>query len=64
MGNGLASLRAFAAGAKTDYTLMTPQQQLDYKLPLNSLIMAVDAADQTYVAYHNGLTNIQVAQSA
>ncbi len=62
LGQSLAALRSFAASAKADYSNLTPSQQAEEKLPLNSLIMAVDAADQTYVAYHHGLTTIDQAQ--
>ncbi len=64
LGQSLAALRAFAASAKDDYSRMSPSSQQQYKIPLNSLILAVDAADQTYIGYHTGLTTIDVAQQA
>ncbi len=64
LGLALASLRAFAAAAKDDYTRLTVEQQQEIKVPLNGFIMGVDAADQTYVAYHSGLTNIATAQQS
>lgn len=64
LGQSLAALRMFAAKAKEDYNTLTPSQQSEEKIPLNSLILAVDAADTVYKAYHNGLRTIEDAQNA
>lgn len=64
LGLALASMRALAAAAHDDYARLTPDQQAAVKVPLNGFIMAMDAADQTYVAYHSGLVQFPQAQQA
>lgn len=61
-GQTLAALNAFVSKATLDYQKLTPSQQVSEKVILNNFVLAVNTANQLYLAFHaGGATQGQVA---
>lgn len=63
LGQTLGALSAFVTNEKRNYNELSVERQAPEKPYLNTLIEAVNVANATYLAFHQGTTTLAQAQT-